>query len=121
MWNWRSPIGDHRPLLTEPDRLGHRGGGSDLRLLHDDPATAVQFIASVAIAVALVPPLCFCGIGLSLGPDVVAVFGRVKSSQRKQLDVIRKDPVLRSKVQIILIPIRVNLFLPDGLSLKGRS
>jgi len=33
-------------------------------------------IAGVAIAVALVPPLCVSGIGLSLGPDLVAVFGR---------------------------------------------
>ncbi|WP_115019780.1 TIGR00341 family protein [Synechococcus sp. UW140] len=33
-------------------------------------------IAGVAIAVALVPPLCVCGIGLSLGAEVVAVFGR---------------------------------------------
>ncbi len=33
-------------------------------------------IAGVAIAVALVPPLCVCGIGLSLGQEVVAVFGR---------------------------------------------
>ena len=33
-------------------------------------------IAGVAIAVALVPPLCVTGIGLSLGPEVVAVFGR---------------------------------------------
>ena len=33
-------------------------------------------IAGVAIAVALVPPLCVSGIGLTLGDDVVAVFGR---------------------------------------------
>ena len=33
-------------------------------------------IAGVAIAVALVPPLCVCGIGLTLGKDVIAVFGR---------------------------------------------
>ena len=33
-------------------------------------------IAGVAIAVALVPPLCVTGIGLSLGPEMVAVFGR---------------------------------------------
>jgi len=33
-------------------------------------------IAGVAIAVALVPPLCVTGIGLSLGPELVAVFGR---------------------------------------------
>lgn len=33
-------------------------------------------IAGVAIAVALVPPLCVCGIGLSQGPELVAVFGR---------------------------------------------
>ena len=33
-------------------------------------------IAGVAIAVALVPPLCVSGIGLSLGSDLVAVFGR---------------------------------------------
>ena len=33
-------------------------------------------IAGVAIAVALVPPLCVSGIGLSLGPELVAVFGR---------------------------------------------
>ncbi|EAU75203.1 TIGR00341 family protein [Synechococcus sp. RS9916] len=33
-------------------------------------------IAGVAIAVALVPPLCVSGIGLSLGTDLVAVFGR---------------------------------------------
>ena len=32
--------------------------------------------AGVAIAVALVPPLCVCGIGLSMGNEVVAVFGR---------------------------------------------
>ena len=32
-------------------------------------------IAGVAIAVALVPPLCVTGIGLSLGPEMVAVFG----------------------------------------------
>ena len=33
-------------------------------------------IAGVAIAVALVPPLCVSCIGLTLGDDVVAVFGR---------------------------------------------
>ena len=33
-------------------------------------------IAGVAIAVALVPPLCVCGIGLSMGSEVIAVFGR---------------------------------------------
>jgi len=33
-------------------------------------------IAGVAIAVALVPPLCVSGIGLTLGSDVTAVFGR---------------------------------------------
>ena len=33
-------------------------------------------IAGVAIAVALVPPLSVSGIGLTLGDDVVAVFGR---------------------------------------------
>ena len=33
-------------------------------------------IAGVAIAVALVPPLCVCGIGLSLGPELVISFGR---------------------------------------------
>ena len=33
-------------------------------------------IAGVAIAVALVPPLCVCGIGLTLGNEIVAVFGR---------------------------------------------
>lgn len=33
-------------------------------------------IAGVAIAVALVPPLCVCGIGLTLGNEVIAVFGR---------------------------------------------
>ena len=33
-------------------------------------------IAGVAIAVALVPPLCVSGIGLGLGPEMVAVFGR---------------------------------------------
>ena len=33
-------------------------------------------LAGVAIAVALVPPLCVCGIGLSMGKEVVAVFGR---------------------------------------------
>ncbi len=33
-------------------------------------------LAGVAIAVALVPPLCVCGIGLSMGSEVVAVFGR---------------------------------------------
>ena len=33
-------------------------------------------IAGVAIAVALVPPLCVTGIGLSMGPEMVAVFGR---------------------------------------------
>ena len=33
-------------------------------------------IAGVAIAVALVPPLCVSGIGLTLGDDVVVVFGR---------------------------------------------
>ena len=33
-------------------------------------------IAGVAIAVALVPPLCVSGIGLSLGTELVAVFGR---------------------------------------------
>ena len=31
-------------------------------------------LAGVAIAVALVPPLCVCGIGLSMGNEVVAVF-----------------------------------------------
>lgn len=33
-------------------------------------------IAGVAIAVALVPPLCVVGIGLTLGNEVIAVFGR---------------------------------------------
>ncbi len=33
-------------------------------------------IAGVAIAVALVPPLCVSGIGLTMGSEVVAVFGR---------------------------------------------
>ena len=33
-------------------------------------------IAGVAIAVALVPPLCVSGIGLGLGPEMVVVFGR---------------------------------------------
>ena len=33
-------------------------------------------IAGVAIAVALVPPLCVCRIGLTLGNEVIAVFGR---------------------------------------------
>ncbi len=33
-------------------------------------------IAGVAIAVALVPPLCVSGIGLALGSEMVAVFGR---------------------------------------------
>ena len=33
-------------------------------------------IAGVAIAVALVPPLCVSGIGLTLGSEMVAVFGR---------------------------------------------
>ena len=33
-------------------------------------------IAGVAIAVALVPPLCVSGIGLTMGSDVIAVFGR---------------------------------------------
>ena len=33
-------------------------------------------IAGVAIAVALVPPLCVAGIGLTLGNEVIAVFGR---------------------------------------------
>ena len=33
-------------------------------------------IAGVAIAVALVPPLCVSGIGLTLGSDMTAVFGR---------------------------------------------
>ena len=33
-------------------------------------------IAGVAIAVALVPPLCVSGIGLTLGLEMVAVFGR---------------------------------------------
>ena len=33
-------------------------------------------LAGVAIAVALVPPLCVCDIGLSMGNEVVAVFGR---------------------------------------------
>ena len=33
-------------------------------------------IAGVAIAVALVPPLCVSGIGLTLGSEIVAVFGR---------------------------------------------
>ena len=33
-------------------------------------------IAGVAIAVALVPPLCVSGIGLMLGSEMVAVFGR---------------------------------------------
>ncbi|KZR90368.1 TIGR00341 family protein [Synechococcus sp. MIT S9508] len=33
-------------------------------------------LAGVAVAVALVPPLCVCGIGLSIGKEVVAVFGR---------------------------------------------
>ena len=32
-------------------------------------------IAGVAIAVALVPPLCVSGIGLTLGSEMVAVFG----------------------------------------------
>ncbi len=33
-------------------------------------------IAGVAIAVALVPPLCVCGIVFTLGSEMVAVFGR---------------------------------------------
>ena len=33
-------------------------------------------IAGVAIAVALVPPLCVSGIGITLGSEMVAVFGR---------------------------------------------
>ena len=33
-------------------------------------------IAGVAIVVALVPPLCVSGIGLTLGSEMVAVFGR---------------------------------------------
>ena len=33
-------------------------------------------IAGVAIAVALVPPLCVSGIGLNLGDEITAVFGR---------------------------------------------
>ena len=33
-------------------------------------------IAGVAIAVALVPPVCVSGIGLTLGSEMVAVFGR---------------------------------------------
>ena len=33
-------------------------------------------IAGVAIAVALVPPLCVSGIGLTLGSEMEAVFGR---------------------------------------------
>ena len=33
-------------------------------------------IAGVAIAVALVPPLCVSGIGLTMGSDVIAIFGR---------------------------------------------
>ena len=33
-------------------------------------------IAGVAIAVALVLPLCVSGIGLTLGSETVAVFGR---------------------------------------------
>ena len=33
-------------------------------------------IAGVAIAVALVPPLCVCGIGISLGSDLIVSFGR---------------------------------------------
>ena len=33
-------------------------------------------IAGVAIAVALVPPLCVCGIGLSMGSEIIAIFGR---------------------------------------------
>jgi uncharacterized membrane protein len=33
-------------------------------------------IAGVAIALALVPPLCVSGIGLTLGSKMVAVFGR---------------------------------------------
>ena len=32
----------------------------------------------MAIAVALVPPLCVSGIGLTLGSEMVAVFGRGK-------------------------------------------
>jgi len=145
-------------------------------------------IAGVAIAVALVPPLCVCGIGLTLGPEVVAVFGRgtvagltnqiaegsfllflanligitvaslvvflvqrygsltrcwrnlliwmgllgllciplssalhdfsvrqrmdavfgrFKSGQRKQLDVVKKDPVLWSKVRMMYSNVRV--------------
>ena len=35
-------------------------------------------IAGVAIAVALAPPLCVSGIGLTLGSEMVAVFGRGK-------------------------------------------
>ena len=35
-------------------------------------------IAGVAIAVALVPPLCVSGIGLTLGSEMLAVFGRGK-------------------------------------------
>ena len=33
-------------------------------------------IAGVAIAVALVPPLCVSGIGITLGSEIVAVFGQ---------------------------------------------
>ena len=33
-------------------------------------------IAIVAIAIALVPPLCVSGIGLTMGSDVIAIFGR---------------------------------------------
>lgn len=34
-------------------------------------------IAGEAIGVTHVPPLCVCGIGVGLGPEMVAVFGRV--------------------------------------------
>ena len=46
-------------------------------------------IAGVAIAVALVPPLCVSGIGLTLGSEMVAVFGR----ERWQVSPIRSRKV----------------------------
>ena len=59
-----------------PDRSGHRYRGGHCRVVLDDPQAIVEFDAGVAIAVALVPPLCVSGIGLTLGSEMVAVFGR---------------------------------------------
>ena len=43
----------------------------------------------------------------SVRQQMDAVFGRFKSGQRKQLDVVKKDPVLWSKVRMMYSNVRV--------------